>query len=134
MIRHNAKPDLKFWRSADADAKPSNINLFLGLFFSDFIKTTILPQTNNNLKAGNAQVTLGEFIQWIGLWLLMSTLIGPQHHEFWSTYSIDTFKGSPICLHPWMSCTRFNEILAVVIHRSTSTSFPRQILGNPPDD
>ena len=94
MICHNAKPELKFWRSADVDAEPSNIDLFLGLFFSDFIKTTILPQTNNNLKAGNAQVTFGEFIQWIGLWLLMSTLIGPQHHEFWSSYSNDTFKGS----------------------------------------
>ena len=113
-ICHNAKPELKFWRSADADAEPSNVDLFLGLFFSDFIKTTILLQTSNNLKAGNAQVTFGEFIQWIGLWLLMSTLIGPQRHEFWSTYSIDAFKGSPIRLHPWMSRTRFNEILAAL--------------------
>ena len=96
------------------DAEPSNIDLFLGLFFLDFIKTTIFPQTNNNPKAGNAQVTLGEFIQWIGLWLLMSILIGPQHHEFWSTYSINAFKGSPIRLHPWMSRTRFNKILAAL--------------------
>ena len=38
----------------------------------------ILPQTNNNLPGGEKNVTYGEFLQWIGLWLLMSTLIGPQ--------------------------------------------------------
>ena len=59
-------------------------------------------------------MTFGEFIQWIGLWLLMSMMIGPPRHKFWSMRTIDAFKGSPICLHPWMSWTRFNEILSAL--------------------
>ena len=105
------KPELKFWRGREADLEPSNIDLF---FFPDFIRNTIVPQTNNNLKAGNLQLTFREFIRWIGLWLLMSTMIGPQCHKFWSMHTIDAFKGSPIHLHPWMSWTRLNKILSAL--------------------
>ena len=47
-----------------------------------FIKRMILPQTNNNLPAGEKHVQYGEFLHWLGLWMLMGTLIGPQRHEF----------------------------------------------------
>ena len=76
MIQQNPKAVLKFWTTRDGEL--SNIQLFLGLFFTPFIKSVILPQTNNNLPGGQKNVTYGEFIQSIGLWLLMSTLIGPQ--------------------------------------------------------
>ena len=49
-IQRNAKPELTFWTLSLSN--PSNLNLFEGLFFSSFIKTTILPQTNQNLPHG----------------------------------------------------------------------------------
>ena len=43
-IQCNVKPELTFWMSSLSNTL--NLNLFEGLFFSSFIKTTILPQTN----------------------------------------------------------------------------------------
>ena len=61
-IQRNAKPELTFWMSSLSN--PSNLNLFKGLFFSSFIKTTILPQTNQNLPDGeNAENSSSRFFQ-----------------------------------------------------------------------
>ena len=111
-IRNNPKPDMKFWKSSEAE--PSNRDLFEGFFFSAYIKTTILPQTNNNLNRGHDQLQYGEFLQWLGLWLLMSTMVGPQQHEYWVAYPINTFRGAPLRLGVWMSCARFDAILAAL--------------------
>ena len=75
-IQCNAKPELTFWMSSLSN--PSNLNLFKGLFFSSFIKTTILPQTSQNLPHGEKPILYGEFLCWIGLWILMGTIVGPQ--------------------------------------------------------
>ena len=75
-IQHNAKPELTFWTLLLSNL--SNLNLFEGLFFSSFIKTTILPQTNQNLSHGKKPILYGEFLCWIGLWMLMGTIVGPQ--------------------------------------------------------
>ena len=61
--------------------EPSNLQTWEGLFFTSFIKGVILPQTNNNLPAGEKHFQYGEFLRWLGLWMLMGTLIGPQRHE-----------------------------------------------------
>ena len=75
------------------------------------IKTVILPHTNHNLPGGEKNVTYGEFLWWIGLWLLMLTLIGPQQHHFWTTQTIDMFSGALMHLGVWMSQKRFEAIL-----------------------
>ena len=75
-IQCNAKPELTFWMSSLSN--PFNLNWFKGLFFSSFIKTTILPQTNQNLPHGKKPILYGEFLHWIGLWMLMRTIVGPQ--------------------------------------------------------
>ena len=64
-ICNNPKPEMKFSKSSEAE--PSNLDLFEGFFFSVYIKTTILPQTNNNLHRGHDQLQYGEFLQWLGL-------------------------------------------------------------------
>ena len=102
-IQHNAKPELTFWTLLLSN--PSNLNLFKGLFFSSFIKTTILPQTNQNLPHGEKPILYGEFLHWIGLWMLMGTIIGPQRREFWATSPIDAFHGAPLRLSVWMTRT-----------------------------
>ena len=75
-IQRNAKPELTFWTSSLSN--PSNLNLFEGLFFLSFIKTTILPQTNQNLPHGEKPILYGEFLRWIGLWMLMGLSLVPR--------------------------------------------------------
>ena len=43
------------------------------LFPIQFIQDVILPSSNKKLKE---QLTYGEFLQWLGLWILMSTRDG----------------------------------------------------------
>ena len=114
MIQQNPKCVLKFWTTRDGE--PSNLQLFEGLFFTPFIKSVILLTTNNNLLGGEKNVTYGKFLWWIGLWSLMSTLIGPQRHDFWATHTIDAFSGAPIRLGVWMSRKRFEAILQALTY------------------
>ena len=100
-IQCNAKPELTFWTLSLSNL--SNLNLFKGLFFSSFIKTTILPQTNQNLPHGKKPILYQEFLHWIGLWMLMGTIISPQRQEFWATSPIDAFHGAPLRLSVWMT-------------------------------
>ena len=58
-IQSNAKPGLTFGTSSLSN--PSNLNLFKGLFFSSFIKTTILPQTNQTFPMARNQSYMGNF-------------------------------------------------------------------------
>ena len=53
----------------------SRVELFEAFFMKDFIKNTILVNINNNING--KQLTYGEFLRWLGLWFLMSTVIGP---------------------------------------------------------
>ena len=112
LISRNAKPELSFWTNKSVE--PSNLQIWEGLFFMSFIKRMILPQTNNNLPAGEKHVQYGEFLRWLGLWMLMGTLIGPQRHEFWATHTINAFHGAPLCLGVWMSRKRFDAILSAL--------------------
>ena len=93
---------------------PSNLQIREGLFFTSFIKHVILPQTNNNLPVGEKHVQYGEFLCWLGLWMLMGTLFGPQRHEFWATHTINTFHGAPLRLGIWMSRKCFDTILSAL--------------------
>ena len=64
-------------------------------------------QSNNNGGGGGGggegKVTYGEFLDWLGLWFLMGTIIGPPRHDFWSIAPITAFSGAPLHLGVWMS-------------------------------
>ena len=86
-------------------------------FFKHFIKSVIIPKTNQHLAAkGHHELSYGEFLQWIGIWLLMATLVGPDRTDFWSLSDIDKFKGAPFHLHKYMSRTRFGMILKCIFY------------------
>ena len=102
-IQRNDKPELTFWTSSLSN--PSNLNLFEELLFSSFIKATILPQTKQNLPQGAKPILYGEFLRWIGLWMLMGIIIGPQRREFWAISPINAFYGAPLRLSIWMTRT-----------------------------
>ena len=128
LISRNAKPELSFWMNNMVE--PSNLQIFEGFFFTSFIKSMILSQTNNNLPVGEKHVQYGEFLRWLGLWMLMGTLIGPQRHEIWATHTINAFHGAPLCLGIWMSRKHFDAILSALsftdgIPQCSLTSFGR---------
>ena len=47
-IQQNVNPKLSFFPAGDME--PSNLKLFPGLFFTDFVKATIIPQKNMGLS------------------------------------------------------------------------------------
>ena len=60
---------------------------------------------------GDEEVVYGEFIWWIGIWVLMSTVDGADRHLFWSTKNVDAFDGAPFHLTPFLSHRHFEKIL-----------------------
>ena len=98
--------------------RPSLFNLFELFFFTPFVKNVIIPQTNNHLEANgfHHDLSYGEFLWWIGVWLLMSTLHGPDRAAFWSLTDINRFHGAPWRLGDLMSRKRFDAILRSIFY------------------
>ena len=71
----------------------------------------ILPSSNKKLKQ---QLPYGEFLWWLGLWILMSTRDGSNRLSFWSSKKIDMFDGSGIHLTELMSRNHFEAILSAL--------------------
>ena len=98
--------------------RPSLFNLFELFFFTPFVKNVIIPQANNRLEANgfHCDLSYGEFLWWIGVWLLMSTLHGPDRAAFWSLTDINRFHGAPWRLGDLMSRKRFDAILRSIFY------------------
>ena len=75
-----------------------------------------------NQKLKNA-VTYSEFLVWIGLWILMSTVDGSDCHGFWANKNINIYEGAPFRLTSFMSQNHFKEILNCISYT----------LNNPPE-
>ena len=73
----------------------------------------------------NNPVSYGEFLCWIGLWILMSTVDGSDRRSFWSSKDINMFEGAPFRLTHYMSRNRFEEILSAI---SYTNKHPPQML------
>ena len=103
----NVNPKLNSFSATDTD--PSLIDVFKVLFMPKYIKEVLLPQTNINLTS--SPLSYGEFLRWIGIWLLIATVIGPERKEFWSTKPVNPFEGAPFRVDGLMSRKRFDDIL-----------------------
>ncbi|KAG7356336.1 transposase IS4 [Nitzschia inconspicua] len=101
------KPRLEFGNN---ESMPTVLKIFESFFFQSFIKNVIIPATNQTMP-GNRPLTYGEFLVFIGLWLLMATIVGPERRDYWSTKPIDMFEGAPFRLSHYMSRARFELIL-----------------------
>eukprot|EP00957_Ditylum_brightwellii_P003320 251412-Ditylum_brightwellii.AAC.1 len=67
---------------------------FFFLFFPClFIKNVLLVQNNNKIKG--KKVKLGEFMCWIGIWLLIATTAGFKCNAFFSSKPINPFLLAP---------------------------------------
>ena len=94
-----------------------NLQLFEHLFPKQFIENIMIPTMNWKLK--NA-VTYSEFLVWIGLWILMSTVDGLDHCGFWSNKDINIYEGAPFRLTSFMSHNCFKEILNCISYTSNN--------------
>ena len=56
-------------------------------------------------------MSYGDFLWWIGVWIVISTVDGTDHRSFWSTKAVDPFEGAPFCVTLFISCHNFENIL-----------------------
>ena len=73
----------------------------------------LLILINENVK-GDYVVSYGEFLQWIGLWFLMATLISPSRAIFISDGACDRFLDALFRLAKNMSRKRFNQMFVIM--------------------
>ena len=96
-----------------------NSQLFEWLFPQKYVEDMILVKTNKVLD--QQPVTYGELLRWIGLWVLISTVDGSNHHSFWSSKSVNIYEGAPFWLGKYMSHTHFEEILSSICYTDESS-------------
>jgi hypothetical protein len=62
------------------------------------------------------QVTYGEFLQFLGLWLYMSTLSGFRRSDYWSLKPVSTREGAPYRFNEFMAIKRFEAIIIALAY------------------
>lgn len=92
--------------------KPTRLQLFELFFPMEFVKTVIIIETNKQLQG--KPLTYGEFLVFIGLWLMMSTIQGFHRRDFWSKKEIDLYDGAPYRFGEIMTRNRFEDVLAAL--------------------
>ena len=92
---------------------PTNFNrvqLFELLFVTKYIKDVIIPNINQNISG--ERVTYGGFFRWLGLWFLISTVIGPSQDSFFFSQMCNEISEAPFQVSQYMSRRQFDKILA----------------------
>lgn len=74
----NVTPSLNFKK----DIKLSKLQLFELMFPMEFVSSVIIPKINSKIQG--KKVTKGEFLRWLGMWLLMATINGKKEEIFFS--------------------------------------------------
>ena len=88
---------------------PSYMDWFMVCLPAPYIKNVILFQTNASEEG--EEITEGEFLVYIGLWLLMATTAsGCDRRSYWENSPINEWKGAPFRLNKYMSWGRFDFI------------------------
>lgn len=108
MEIHGSKKAPEFKDNFD----PSNCPvyyIFLKLFPYKWLKDVVLEQTNKRL---DRELTWGEFLRYVGLWFLMSSVGGGfTKKDFWNTINFDEREQPcPYFLGKFMSLRRFEQI------------------------
>ncbi|KAL7571289.1 hypothetical protein ACA910_008942 [Epithemia clementina (nom. ined.)] len=96
---------------------PTLLQLFEIFFFKEFVNAVIIVETSKRLSNDNQRpLSYGEFLRWIGVWLFLATIEGPDRLDFWSLGEIDMFDGAPFRLNHIMSRNRFEAILKAIFY------------------
>ena len=81
------------------------------LFPTAYLDNTILEATNENLEAEVLEVTMGELLRFIGIWLFLATAEGFPRRDYFSKQPVHFLYGAPYRVNMWMSQNRFETIL-----------------------
>ena len=84
----------------DTTRNDINLQLFERLFPWQYVEDVIIVEMNKKLKH---PFSYGEFLRWIGIWVLISTVNGCDQRAFWSTKAISNYKGAPFRLGMFMT-------------------------------
>ena len=87
-------------------------NLFLTLFFVDYLKEILIPEMNKLLKH---PMDLGEFIRWLGCWFYMGCwVVISKRMNCWSTGEPTMSESAPFRLNTYKSRTIFEVTLGYI--------------------
>ena len=93
---------------------------FLYFLPFDYIKEILIPCTNELIQG--PQISEGEFVKYIGIWLLLSTVnAGGKRKQFWSPEPPNPFEGAPFRFNAYMSHTRFELITKALKYTARPT-------------
>ena len=79
-----------------------------------YLESVLIPSTNIHLPG--APLTLGELVQFFGLWMLMATTMGASRRDFWDPEPPSMWTRAPFRLHTYMSRTRFDSIIKALTY------------------
>lgn len=109
MNVQNVMPKLDF----SYIARPTRLQVFERLFPKTFVIEVMFPEMNLVL---NQLITWGEFLVFLGIWLLMSTVKGPQQRDYWSSKVPSPLQGAPWRVNHFMTQNRFEAILSSLVY------------------
>ena len=92
----------------DSSRNDYYIQLFEGFFPKELLEI-IIDKVNEKIEGD--KLSYGEFLRWIGVWILISTVDGTDRRSFWSTKEVDPFEGAPFRVTTFISRRRFENIL-----------------------
>ena len=100
----------------------TRLQLFELFFITDYIKEVILVHINKNINGET--VTYGEFLRWLGIWLLIASVVGPKRDAFFLNKPCDEFSEAPFRVSHYMSRRRFDKILhAIRFHKTAAPDY-----------
>ena len=77
-----------------------------------FFDEVILVETNRIIKGPD--IYFGEFLRFIGIWLLMTENPDTNWAEYFSENPIDIFSGCSICANQYISINSFESICSAL--------------------
>ena len=84
------------WARLNFPVDPTTNGYYVQLFkrlFPKQVLTVVIDNVNENMN-GEDDLTYGEFLWWIGIWVLMLTVDGANCHSFWLSNNVDPFEGA----------------------------------------
>ena len=95
----------------------SRLDFFMKLYFMEYIKNVVIPETNKSL---NSYMNLSEYFCVIGCCLIMDCYAGHFVRDFFLKDHITPQKGSPICLSHIISGRSLDKTTHVMSYTNIS--------------
>jgi Transposase IS4 len=95
-------------------------SLFEHLYPTKWLKEVLIVKTNK--RVGGSPLTYGEFLRWIGLWMVMACHKGYTRRDYWSTSAITMYSGALHRFLDLMSRNRFEDILTAISYTTNETN------------